>query len=196
MNLPATAVEAEALALARQRIAEYRDGFHPAAGRALLRNQMREFADATPFNLSTLKAYARAGWEDAHLTLREMVAEHLARDGKLPPQLADYVIDQWNPALAPRPRGQSKAKNILRDICFVAVVSEVSQRFDLRPTRNRASRAPARRPSACAIVAEAARLELTGSAKASARAIEQIWQRLAPWVFRQEQRLLEAIGRT
>src|SRR5262249_4206717 len=78
------------------------------------------------------------------LALREMVAEHLGRDGRLPPQLADYVIDQCNTAVA-QPRGPKKAANILRDIHFIAAISEACEKFNLRATRNRAARTPGQR---------------------------------------------------
>lgn len=66
-SLPVPQFEADALALARQRLCEYRDagGFRPEAGHAVLRGEMKLFARSHQFNLSTLKAYARAGWEDA-----------------------------------------------------------------------------------------------------------------------------------
>jgi hypothetical protein len=63
MTLPATLVEAEPLAFARQRIARYRDmgAFRLGAGHDLLRNAMKQFANASQFNLSILKHCARTG---------------------------------------------------------------------------------------------------------------------------------------
>ena len=176
MTLPPTLIEADALAFARQRIAHYRDmgGFRPAGGHDLHRNALKQFAKVSAFNLSTVKHYARSGSIDAHEALRAMTAEELAHDGRVRPQLADYVIDQFNPALMSRPRGRQKATNFLRDCLFVGVVGEVVYRFNLSPMRNRAARQP-RRPSACAIVAEAIRLELpAGASNIGARGLERI----------------------
>jgi hypothetical protein len=198
--VPATLVEAEPLAFARQRIARYRDmytgGFRLGAGHDLLRNAMKQFAKASPFNLSTLKHCARAGSIDAQEVLKAMAAEELARDGRLRPQLADYAIDLWNSSLVSRRRrGRQKATNFLRDCCFVAVIAEVTFWFKLKPTRNRAARSPPQRPSACAIVAEAIRLELPkGASKTGERGLEQIWGRLAPWYFQQAEQYGPAIA--
>jgi len=189
MTLPVLFIEAEPLAFARLRIARYRDmgAFRFGAGHDLVRNAMKQFANASPFNLSTLKQCARTGSLDAQAVLKAMAAEELARDGRLRPQLADYAIDEWNPSLVSRRRrGRQKATNFLRDCCFVAVVAEVAYWFKLKPTRNRAARSPPRRPSACAIVVDAIRLELPkGASKTGERGLEQIWGRLAPWYLQQ-----------
>jgi hypothetical protein len=192
MNLPATQVEAAALALAQQRVAEYRSMglFQRDAGHVVLRGFMKEFALSHPFHMSTLKDYARRGWEDARLVLDELLAEHAGR-GQLPPQLADYVIDRVHPSL-PRPRGPQKATHIVRDIVLVGTVSEVAHRFGLKPTRNKLSRGnPSVRASACSIVAAALKLELPDAqGKVSERALESIWERLSSTVFRWEEKLL------
>jgi hypothetical protein len=186
MTLPVLFVEAEPLAFARQRIRRYCDmgAFRLGAGHDLMRNAMRQFADAGPFNLSALKHHARTGSSDAQEVLDRMVVEELARDGRLRPQLADYAIDRQN--LAPRQRGRQKATNFVRDCTYWAVIAEVVYWFKLKPTRNRAARSPPRRPSGCAIVAEAIRLELPkGAIKTGERGLEQIWDRLGPWYFQQ-----------
>jgi hypothetical protein len=68
----------------------------------------------------------------------------------------------------------------------VATVAEVAYWFKLKPTRNRAARSPPKRAAACAIVAEAIRLELPeGASKTGERGLEQIWGRLGPWYFQQ-----------
>jgi hypothetical protein len=187
-NLPVHFVEAEPLAFARQRIAHYRDlgAFRLSAGHDVVRKAMKQFAnDPSPFNLSTLKQYARSGSTDAQEVLKAMALEELARDSRVRPQLADYLIDEEN-LLMSRRRGRQKATNFLRDCCFVAVIAETSFWFKLKPTRNRAARSPTKRPSGCAVVADAIALELTEAAsKTSERALEQIWARLGPWYFQQ-----------
>jgi hypothetical protein len=197
-TLPMLFIEADASAFARQRIARYRDmgAFRLSAGHDLLKNLMKQLANASPFHLSTLKHCARTGSADAHEVLETMWVEELARDGRVRPQLADYLIDQSNPSL-PRRRGRQKASHFVRDICFVDVVAEVAYWFKLKPTRNRAARAPPQRPSACAIVAEAIRLELPeGASKTGERGLEQIWGRLMPWYFQQAERRRLSAGRT
>lgn len=196
-TLPATYVEAEAVARARERLREYRDAgaFRPDAGRALLRGEMKGFALAHSFNMAKLKDYARAGWTDARVALDEMAAEYVGRGEVLPPQLADHVINRLHPDL-PAPRGPNKASRFLRDVCLVSAISEVHEAFGLKPTRNKLSRGtPNGRPSACAIVAMAAKAELPEDVfKGSERALESIWERLAPWVFRQEAAMMTRAG--
>jgi hypothetical protein len=114
-NLPQPRdVEAEALAYARQLLAEYGELLSPKNSRIVSREFLKDYALSHPFNLSSLMHDARAGWEDAHLALVEMIAE-FAGSGRLPPpQLASYTIDALNPDLPPRPRGPNKARTYLK----------------------------------------------------------------------------------
>src|SRR5687768_7185515 len=101
VNVPAT-VEAEALSFAQVWIAERQDvdmfqigcsAFHPQAGRMLLRRMMKEWALSHPFNMTTVAEYARAGWDDADLALRELIAEMTSNNKPLPPVLTAYNLE-------------------------------------------------------------------------------------------------------
>ena len=180
-------LDGDALDRARQRIAHYNDmgGFRLDAGHGLTQNAMKQFANASASNLALVKHYARKGSTDAYAVLKTMAEEELGRDGRCRPQLADFLIDQLN-GLVSRQRGPKKATNFLRDCIFVSVIAEIVYWFNLRPTRNRESRSPPKKPSACMIVAEAIRLELpAGANKANDRALEQVWTRVAPWYLAQ-----------
>lgn len=187
-KLPAplmTAVEAGALAFARQRIAELRDGFDPGAGRRLAFNLLTPWALAHPDNMSRLKALARAGSAEAHGVLDELIKQFGTRTGKLPPQLMDYVTDGYaNPA---RTRGRKRSSDVVRNIVFVGIVVELVHRFGLRPTRSRQA-APTRirqAHSAASILAIALQEELPDGfhkAKAAERAIEPVWLLFGPIV--------------
>jgi hypothetical protein len=185
-NLPQPRdVEAEALAYARQLLAEYGELLSPKNSRIVSREFLKDYALSHPFNLSSLMHDARAGWEDAHLALVEMIAE-FAGSGRLPPpQLASYTIDALNPDLPPRPRGPNKANQVTRNILVVSMVSALLERFEpfgLRAVRNRQAKAPARRSSACALVAKA--LEDRPGAKLGERAVEAIWENFRGTAFR------------
>jgi hypothetical protein len=186
-NLPQMTVEAEALACAKTRVTEIHESnaslgfgdyswFTQEAGHAVLRNALKQHAMVHPFNMAEVKSYARAGWGDAKLALGELIAEFAGRGELPPPQLLDYTIEMMHPHLS-HPPGRQKADNIMRNIAITIIIWEIADRFDLRPTRNRQARAPARRRSACSIVAQALAEELPGGlVKPGERAVESIWE--------------------
>jgi hypothetical protein len=183
-TLPATVAENETLDVARALVREFRVLFDSGAGTAVSRAMAKTFALAHPFNLSTLMYDARQGWQLAHEAIAELIAERLACGQELGPQLASYDIDLLNPALPPRQRGPAKETHIARNVALVGIVSAVSGRCGLRPVRSRQSRAPVRRPSACAVVADAMAAE--GLPALGERQIEKIWERFRHHVFRWE----------
>jgi hypothetical protein len=73
--------------------------FRLGAGHDLVRNAMKQFANASPLNMSIMKHYARTGSADARAVLKAMAFEELAHDGRVRPQLADYMIDEGNQSL-------------------------------------------------------------------------------------------------
>jgi hypothetical protein len=176
-------VEAEALAYARQLIAEYGELLNPKNSRTFSREMLKDYARCHPFNLSSLMHDARAGWEDAHIALVEMIAEFAASGRLPPPQLASYTIDALNPYLQPRPRGPNKASQVARNILVVSMVSSLVERFGLRAVRNRQAKTPVRRSSACVIVAKALE-DAPDLPKLGERAVEAIWENFRHTAFR------------
>jgi hypothetical protein len=142
---------------------------------------MKRYAAASPFHMAHLVDLADAGWSDADLSLRELIAE-VSAHGPLPPVLAAYNIKIINPQglRAARTRGRKKATNFLADLAIVVVVLMLVEKFGLRPTRFQPAKS--RRPSACSIVADVmtdANLHRGGET-----ALQEVWRRLSPLVIR------------
>jgi hypothetical protein len=176
-------IEAQAVALAKQRLSELSDGFSSEAGQAFARNMLKAHALLTPFGMSNIMHDARCGSELDHRVLVELIADYNRRGEKLPPQLATYDIDAHNPYLPPRIPGRKKANHVVRNMMIVLIIDELTQKFGLRAVRNRASKAPARRPSACSVLAIAlADVQPAGQALGE-RAIELIWEKFRHFAF-------------
>jgi hypothetical protein len=62
-------IEAQAVALAKQRLTELSDGFSSEAGRAFSRNMLKAHALLTPFGMSNIMHDARCGSELEHQVL-------------------------------------------------------------------------------------------------------------------------------
>ncbi len=168
--------EADKVAYARALLAQWGELLTAGAGQGFSRTILKTYALTHPFNLSNIIEGAKAGWDDAHLALTELIAEYAGSGRQLPPQLAAYTIDVLNPNLPPRPRGPKKSAQVTRKILIVALVSILVERFPgTHAKRNRQSRAPVRALSACAIVARALEEE-PGLPKMGERAIEGIWE--------------------
>jgi hypothetical protein len=185
-SLPVTLVEAEAAQFARDWIrkiaaANWRDDpvlrlgcsiLDPKAGHIWVRNFLKRSVMAHPFNATDIIAAARAGWEDADIALRELIAEHLDRDEQPPAQVAAYGIELLHPNRA-RLRGRQHADHVFQDIAIAGLILELVERFPLKPTGR-----SGRRPSASRIVAAAfseARIR-----NLTAKAVEAIWARYLP----------------
>src|SRR5690242_18757479 len=103
-TLPATFQEANALDYARRWVAG-NPLAHPE-GRDLLLPIMKRFAMEHPFNMAEIAYFARNGWKDADLALRELIAEFADRHEALPSVLAGYLVEAIHPTL-PTARGRS-----------------------------------------------------------------------------------------
>ena len=179
-----TAVEVDALAFEKQSVAEMRDGFDPGAGRRVTLNLLMPWAMESPENMSALKADARAGSAEAHEALLKLINIFLGCGKPLPPQLADYQIDDNLARAQPRKRGPKKSSNVVRNVIFVAIVAETANRFGLCPTRGPKA---VRSHSAASLLAIALKEELPAqfkSAKATEVAINQVWREFGPVVAR------------
>jgi hypothetical protein len=144
---------------------------HPEAGRAFLRRLMKQAALGNAFAMDDLVAVADAGWDDADIALRELIAEFVNRNEPLPAVLAAYNIRALNPSRAPRARGPKPATNTLQDITIITLLTELVERFHLRPTRYQLGRRT--RSSACSIASVA--LTEAGLHRGGEKAIQQIW---------------------
>jgi hypothetical protein len=176
--LPISYHEAQALAFAKQQIAIMRDGaffdvgfgaFHPDAGRVLLRRIMGDVASLNGGALLQLIDFARAGWDDAHLTLTQMITEYLHRGETLPPFLATYNAEVLNRRVS-GPVGPKPATQFVADLVICMLMAELITRFGLKPTRY-----SKRRPSAASITAQA--LAEAGLHRGAESAIEKVWKR-------------------
>jgi hypothetical protein len=179
-NLPtyAKAIEAEALAFAREMIAGFARGSNPwspdaplsaDASQAFFRHMVRTALQFTPTRMQIIAA-AKAGDLDAIEMLRVLLLEYKAIRADMPSDLIEY--EMWGLRFGEPHRhrpGRKKKSYILRDLCIARTVAAVIDRYGLDPT----GRSPRRR-SACAIVAEA----LAAAHMALGyEAVKTIWER-------------------
>lgn len=185
MTLPATYEEAAALVRAKECLRLIGEGdffdpgygaFNPEAGRVLLRRIMRSFADLDGAATLALINFAKAGWDDADLAIRQLITERLDRGEPLGSFLSAYNAEILNGYTVRAPRGSKPATNIVADMAIVCVMLELINRFGLKPTR--ISR---RRPSAASVTAQA--LAETGLHRGGEDAVTKVWQRYGPQVL-------------
>jgi hypothetical protein len=189
MTLPVTfdeAIEAQAVAEARAIIRSVRDEkFTPAPGltlsrfdkadsRRLVREFLKSLAAANVHRLRGVIDCAEAGWTVA---LHELAEEYEARDEKAPSRLRLYILDAADIKRSRR-RGRPPGGGdlSLRDMTIICIVAVISQRFNLRATRNPASKSR----SACRVVTlglEAERLGLSDSS------LETLWSHWGPTAY-------------
>ena len=175
-QLPATVIEAGALAFARAEFEWFRTNrikmfgidvcvLDEADSRRLAVRALQVEAMRSAKAMADLADYARAGWGLADETLRDLIMEHQNNHIEMPTILTNYNIDIVRGLLPSKIPGQDKADNFLRDLAICVVVSKTVETSRLRPTR-----APySSRPSGCSIVAQV--LEM------SEQAIVTIWNR-------------------
>jgi hypothetical protein len=148
----------------------------PMAGRKLAMESLKWKALQDEDTMTLVVDLARAGVVDAQRALDDIEKDSLHANVLLPPSLADYIIRgraDGNPA-------RSKTANILIDAAMAAVVYQLTIRFGLKPTRNRAFWGRPYRLSSCAVtstVFNEAKVRRTSSSEGAA---EKVWQRLGP----------------
>ena len=121
------------------------------AARTVLRNHIREMVRAGTLPTMKVIAAARAGHQDADVALRELITETIDRKEDLPTALAAYAQEALFRGPTAYPPGRNIADTWLRDIGIAVLVCLAAETWQLRPTRNRASK----RPSACSVVSTA-----------------------------------------
>jgi len=143
----------------------------------MVRRLFKELARLYPNDMLKVIATARAGNADAKDAMLELANDYLYRGEKLPVPLANFQME-LNAGHLPRHPARKKASNFLRNWAIAIIILELIDKFPfLRPTRSRDSRSPSRRRSACAIMAEALKLELPkGVFKPGEKAVEEIWR--------------------
>ena len=184
-SLPVSFNEAAALEAAREFIRklgefEFWDGlgvnaWHPDAGRRWLRQAMKNFVTCNGAGegqaLLLLIEFARAGWDDADITLREMIIEYHHQGKIFPPFLAAYNAEIVAAHMVRPPPGPRRADNIAADVAIASLVFTLT----LPPHSLKARRTSRRKPSACSVTAQA--LAEAGMHRGGEEAIEKIWKR-------------------
>jgi hypothetical protein len=150
---------------------------HPDAGHVHLRQILKFLAMSPidPFKIYEIIDWARAGWGDADIAMRELGVELENRGETVPIALKAYRNELSNPYRQqwPRAHGSQKATYILQDIAITVLVEKLTVQYPTLPFFGRSPR----KPSVCGIVATVfteARLgrSLTGDA------VRKIWKRL------------------
>jgi hypothetical protein len=179
-TLPATLQEAQALEFARDWLQRVQAEFAEGAGRAVLREGLKNLAGHIGPNATLeLMDRAYAGSEDAHLILVDMINEHTDRHEPLPSFLATYNAEFLTGRVVFRsPPGPKKTTNFTQDVYIVLLMVELVLRFHLKPTRNKLQR---RRPCAASIAAQA--MTELGLHRGTEEALGKIWRRVAPSAF-------------
>jgi hypothetical protein len=120
--------------------------------------------------LLLLIEFARAGWDDADIALREMFIERANRTEEISPYLRTYIAGIISRPIN-APVGPKPATNIAADIAIAMVVFTLM----LPPHNLKAQRSTRRKPSACSVAAQA--LAEAGLHRGGEQAIEKIWKR-------------------
>src|SRR5262249_1151465 len=108
-----------------------------------------------------------------------------ARGQQLLPQLAAYDIHAWRMQHPSNRGGREKADHITRNIAAAVIIKAVVERFGLKATRNRESKAPAKTRSAGSLLAQALKEELPeGIYKPTERAWEAMWENFGQRLLR------------
>jgi hypothetical protein len=181
-GLPATIVEAEALAFAQDWIAWHRDSdglFHPNAAAVWGTSLMKQYAQSHPFGADDVVYFAEHGSKEADLALRELIAEYTDRGEPLTAILRAYNIRLINPSNRPRKHGAGRAENFIRDMGVWFLVEALIIKCGLRPTQHTNRKTKLRPPSASSIAAAA--LSSAGiNIPLGPKGVERIWSRYLP----------------
>jgi hypothetical protein len=189
MTLPATVVEAE-VQLATRYVRKWLDQCRaedildigismvdPKAGHIHLRQILKFLAMSPidPFKIVEIIDWARAGWEDADIAMRELSVELENRGEPVPIALKAYRNELLNPYRQqwPRAHGAQKATHILQDIVITVFVERLTILFPTLPVFGRSPR----RPSVCGIISTVFNEAKLGRIL-TADGVRKIWNRL------------------
>lgn len=193
MTLPAIWGEAAALAalaFARDYVQRCRSEdwldigistIHPDAGHVHIRQLLKSMAMSPndPFKVDEICDWARDGWADADLAMRELWGELDNRGETVPPALRQYMRDLVNPHRRQRRHvsGAQKVTHVLQDLSLVLLLWMLRGRY---PTIAFFGRS-ARKASVCGIVARAFTEACLGR-RFDADAVRHVWKNWAPAV--------------
>ena len=90
--------------------------FHPNSEEKFGRPMMKEYAQLQTWCAEEVVYFSDRGSQQAHLALREIIAERLDRHEQLGTVLDFYIIRQFNPAQAGRPGPGGPAETFMRDV--------------------------------------------------------------------------------
>jgi len=186
-NLPTytDAVQAEALAFARQKIAGFARGTNPWSAdpamsadgsEAMFRHMVQQALQFTPTRMHIIEA-AKAGDADAIEVLKAVLLDAKSKRcvDDLPTELIDYDMHVTAQSERRHQRSGPKKKSyILRDICIAMTVAALVDRYGHHGITATGT-SPRRPRSFCAIVAEALRLE--AGLIVEYDAVKAIWKR-------------------
>jgi hypothetical protein len=181
-KMPVTLVEADALAFARDWIAWHREPngiFHPDAATIYGKSLMKDYAQSHPFRADEIVYLANNGSEEADLALRELIAEYTDRGEELTAVLKAYNIRLISPLRESKKPGPAKAANFLRDLGIMLLVTELMDRFELRPHRNTNRKIGSRRPPSASTVAADA-LKAGIGIVMDFKGVEKVWDHYLP----------------
>jgi hypothetical protein len=153
MTLPATMPSKDAMVdIAEQWINTIAEKLQSGNAHTLLRDHIQELLRRGTLPTMAVIAAAHQGNPDADFALRKRIAEMNDRDEKLPTSLKGYNQEAlFKPPLGRGRRGDDITDLWIRDIGIAIMVHLAVLVWNLRPTRNRASK----QPSASTIVARA-----------------------------------------
>jgi hypothetical protein len=177
-QLPKPTHVAEAQAYAHQSLEQLKDKHLPGAGLPILHPDVGEIFARQALKFKALSGalgmlwvieFARAGWDEADLALRELAIE-LMHCKQCPPMLEGYAMEALKTPYR-RKRGRRKSTNFVQDFMLAALMADLIQKFGLHPTR----KTDAHRDSACDIVAVAVNEAKWLKRSFNYKAAERLW---------------------
>lgn len=148
----------------------------PAFGPALVRAEIKRWAQYHVLNMSEACSMARAGWDVADQAMKELAAEYMNRGDRMPAPLAAYSIEFLSRLPPHRPKGQKKTAHVMQDLFIALMVGELVGYHGLKPTRWRQNS----RPSACSVVAQA--LRERGIRVLTEKGVEKVWNQYGRFI--------------
>jgi hypothetical protein len=184
-QLPKPTQAAEARAQARQCLEQLKDKHLPGTGLPILHQDAGEIFARRVLQLKALSGalgmlcvieFARAGWDEADLALRELAMELMHRK-QCPPMLEAYAMEALKTPYR-RKRGRRKSTNLVQDVMLTALMADLVRKFSLHPTR----KTDAHRDSACDILVVAVKQAKWLKRSFDYKDAERLWGLWGLWV--------------